>query len=552
MKDILIKYWPIFVILALSTLTVWPLFLPGYFSHHDDLQVMRIFEMRKCLLDFQIPCRWVPDLGFGNGFPLFNYYGVFPYYIGAILSFLLGYIVAAKALFFIALVLGGISMYFLGKEIGGKWVGLVSGILYLFAPYRSLDAYVRGAIAESFALAIIPLVFYFGLKLIKEKTTFNFVGLAISIGAFLTTHNIMIMFFTPLFFLFIVYAKIVLKSNSVYALVLSMILGFGLSAFFLIPAFLEKSLVQTENLTRFDLDFRAHFVTIKQLFLDRSWGYGASVLGPYDSISFQIGWPHWVLVVLSIPLLFILRKDKKMLILYLGILTFFIFSIFMTHNKSALIWEKIGLLRYTQFPWRFLSISIFSASLAGGMVLLSIKSERRKYVAILVIIPTILLNFNFFKPDKFYFDLTDSKKLTGDLWDEQRKAAISDYLPKGAYEPKEAAPDKPKIFEGTADIKNFVNRSNRWHFNVLVKESTRIQLPVFDFPNWEVYVNKRKILHESDNLLKRIQFNLEPGNYEIVGKFTDTFTRRVSNILSLVSFGTIIFFITYGKNKFKK
>ena len=86
MRNMLLKYWPILLILALSALVVWPLFLPGYFSHHDDLQVMRIFEMRKCIEDFQIPCRWVPDMGFGNGFPLFNYYGVFPYYIGAILS----------------------------------------------------------------------------------------------------------------------------------------------------------------------------------------------------------------------------------------------------------------------------------------------------------------------------------------------------------------------------------------------------------------------------------------------------------------------------------
>ena len=175
MRNMLLKYWPILLILALSALVVWPLFLPGYFSHHDDLQVMRIFEMRKCIEDFQIPCRWVPDMGFGNGFPLFNYYGVFPYYIGAILSFAFGFIGAAKSLFFIVLLMGGITMYLLGEKIGGKWVGLTSGILYLFAPYRSLDAYVRGAISESFALAIIPLVFYFGLRLAKEKTSVNFV-----------------------------------------------------------------------------------------------------------------------------------------------------------------------------------------------------------------------------------------------------------------------------------------------------------------------------------------------------------------------------------------
>ncbi|EKD89947.1 MAG: hypothetical protein ACD_32C00110G0003 [uncultured bacterium] len=548
----LLKYWPILLILALSALVVWPLFLPGYFSHHDDLQVMRIFEMRKCIEDFQIPCRWVPDMGFGNGFPLFNYYGVFPYYIGAILSFAFGFIGAAKSLFFIVLLMGGITMYLLGEKIGGKWVGLTSGILYLFAPYRSLDAYVRGAISESFALAIIPLVFYFGLRLAKEKTSVNFIGLAISTGIFLITHNIMTMFFIPLLLLFIIYVKIFLHPKSFAVLILSIILGFGMSAFFLLPAFLEKNLVQTDNLTRFDLDFRVHFVTVRQLFLDRSWGYGASVLGSGDGVSFQIGWPHWGLVLLSLPLFFFLRKDKKILVLYLGILTIFLFSVFMTHNKSAFIWEKIGLLRYTQFPWRFLSLSIFSASLIGGIAIMPLNKQLRKYAVIVIAIVSILLNFAFFKPDKFSFDLTDSKKLSGELWNEQRIAGISDYLPVGAYQPREAAPDGPLVVEGEAGIKNFVNKSNYWQFDAVVKTSAKIELPVFDFPNWEVYINKRRIPHNNANFLRRIQFNLEPGSYKVSGKLADTPIRAISNIVSLLSFASLIFLTTYGKNKFKK
>ena len=552
MRNMLLKYWPILLILALSALVVWPLFLPGYFSHHDDLQVMRIFEMRKCIEDFQIPCRWVPDMGFGNGFPLFNYYGVFPYYIGAILSFAFGFIGAAKSLFFIVLLMGGITMYLLGEKIGGKWVGLTSGILYLFAPYRSLDAYVRGAISESFALAIIPLVFYFGLMLAKEKTSVNFIGLAISTGIFLITHNIMTMFFIPLLLLFIIYVKIFLHPKSFAVLILSIILGFGMSAFFLLPAFLEKNLVQTDNLTRFDLDFRVHFVTVRQLFLDRSWGYGASVLGSGDGVSFQIGWPHWGLVLLSLPLFFFLRKDKKILVLYLGILTIFLFSVFMTHNKSAFIWEKIGLLRYTQFPWRFLSLSIFSASLIGGIAIMPLNKQLRKYAVIVIAIVSILLNFAFFKPDKFSFDLTDSKKLSGELWNEQRIAGISDYLPVGAYQPREAAPDGPLVVEGEAGIKNFVNKSNYWQFDAVVKTSAKIELPVFDFPNWEVYINKRRIPHNNANFLRRIQFNLEPGSYKVSGKLADTPIRAISNIVSLLSFASLIFLTTYGKNKFKK
>ncbi len=544
MIKILNKYWPVFLIFALSILIVWPLFKVGYFTHHDDLQVMRIFEMRKCFEDLQIPCRWVPDMGYGNGFPLFNYYGILPYYIGAILSYVLGFIGSAKALFFIPLVLGGVSMYLLGKEIGGRWVGLTAGVLYLFAPYRSLDTYVRGAISESFALAIIPLVFYFGLRLSKQNSKFNFSLFSLSLAGFLVTHNIMIMLFAPVLLLFLIYLKFVSKSPNFKKVMLSLFLGIGLSAFFLLPAFLEKGLVQTDTLTRFDLDFRVHFVTIGQLFLNRNWGYGASVLGPNDTISFQTGWPHWWLV--GIASLLFLKKRKA---IHLGLILIFLISIFMTHNRSAFVWEEIGLLRYTQFPWRFLSLSIFSSSLIGGILLLYIKPNLQKYLSVVIILLAVVLNFNYFKPDKFY-GLTDSQKLSGELWDEQRKAAVSDYLPIGAYTPKEPAPLLPLIVSGKADVKNFTIKSNSFKFEADVKDSSQIQVPIFDFPNWQIYVDGKSYTHDKDNLLKRIQLNLNPGNHQVEGKFGNTLIRTISNFVTLISF-LILIFLIYGKNKSK-
>src|SRR5688500_17028486 len=117
MKKQLINFWPIILLSVISIIISIPIFQSGYFTHHDDLQVMRIFEMRKCLEDFQIPCRWVPDLGYGNGFPLFNFYPVLPYYIGAILSYIFGFVVSAKIIFLIPLMLAGFSMYILAKSI---------------------------------------------------------------------------------------------------------------------------------------------------------------------------------------------------------------------------------------------------------------------------------------------------------------------------------------------------------------------------------------------------------------------------------------------------
>mgnify|MGYP003396209684 CR=1 FL=1 len=71
MKSFIVNYKEFFIGLILTLSLLWPLFYAPYFTHHDDVQVIRTFEMDKCFLDHQIPCRWVPDLGGLYGYPIF-------------------------------------------------------------------------------------------------------------------------------------------------------------------------------------------------------------------------------------------------------------------------------------------------------------------------------------------------------------------------------------------------------------------------------------------------------------------------------------------------
>ena len=547
MKKFLEKL-PIILIFLIPALVAWPLLLPGYFSHHDDLQVMRIFEMRKCILDLQIPCRWVPDMGYGNGYPLFNYYAVFPYYIGAIFSFILGYINAAKLLFAIPLFLGSISMYLLSKEFFGKWAGLLSSALFTLAPYHALDLYVRGDVAESFAMSLIPFCFFFSYKIIKENKKSDALGLSLSLAFFLTSHNIMTVLFMPVLFIFCIFWLFIQKSKNVFLLLISFILGIGMSAFFVIPAYFEKNLVQIDNLIRLDLNFRAHFTTINQLLFDRTWGYGSSVPGAGDTISFQLGWPHWWLAILA--LLFFFNFKSKKSFRFFGVLMFLIFgfSSFMTHIVSAFIWERVEILKFTQFPWRFLSVSVFASALLGGVIVFSFKENYKKYCAIFLIVLTTLLNWNYFKPDKFFTTLNDSQKLSGELWDEQRRAAVSDYVPDGALVPTEPAPTKPVVLNGKAKIDDYKLRSNSWKFNASVLEDSKIEIPVFEFENWKVTGNGQ-VLTKEVGRIGRIKINLPPGEYKVEGHFENTLIRTVTNLISLFSFIFSIFLFKIWKNK---
>ncbi|MDI6785139.1 MAG: hypothetical protein QMD92_00360 [bacterium] len=518
-----LRGWILILITVLGVSVSLPLLRSGYFSHQDDLQVMRIFEMRKCFSDFQIPCRWVPDMGWGNGFPLFNFYGVSTYYLGAIISFFVGFLNASKILFFISLTAGSYGVYALVRDLWGKYAGLTSAVLYLFVPYKALDVYVRGALSESMALALIPFVLYFGYK--KSYKLF-----VLTLFLFLITHNIMTIIFLPIILLWMIYW------NDLRIVIITFVITLGLSSFFILPAFFEKSLVQTESLTRFELDFRANFISIKQLFFNRVWGYGTSIPGPEGRMNFQIGWPHWILTALSLVIVLFRKKEKHMLLVTCCLLLF-IFSIFMTHNKSSFIWENINILEYFQFPWRFLSLSVLTSSILGGFVVLVVKEKFQKYLCALIIITTVILNWNYFKP-KEYYKITDKQKLSGELWEQQRKGALLDYLPKTALEPREGA---------NTTLTNFVSHSNKFSFEINLDKETQIEVPVFYFPNWEATVNGKVYPLTHDNILGRISILLPEGNHKVVGKFKNTALRTFANTITLIS---VIGFILICRKKY--
>lgn len=552
MRKFLIKNWGLLTVIVLTLSITWPLFLPGYFSHHDDLQVMRIFEMRRCFADFQIPCRWVPDMGYGNGFPLFNYYNVLPYYLGGIFSFVFGFIGSAKILFFIPAVLGGLTMFFLGEELFGLAGGITASVLFTFAPYRALDLYVRGDVTESFAIALVPMVFFLALKALRKNKLGYFLAFAVSFGLVLLSHNIMSIFFGPFLILWILFWMLVDKKINLWPkFLMALLLGVGLSAFFVLPAFFEKGYVQIDNLIKGALNFRSQFVEVNQLFISRFWGYGASVPGPNDTISFQIGWPHWWLVVIGLLVglgsaLRIIKIPKRIKALLGLLIVVFLFSAFMTHNRSDFIWEKIPLLAFVQFPWRFLAVSIFSASLVGGL-LVGLLGKNKWIVVLVIAILTFVLNFSYFRPGEFLPNITDAQKLSGQLWVDQQKAAITDYLPDGAVIPTEEAPSLPIVRSGQANITNFDVHSNSFSFPVNVTQSSSLEIPIFYFPNWKVFSNGQTVPISHNNSVDRITINLASGNYQITGRLENTTLRTVSNLISLACWLGLVIFLVDGK-----
>lgn len=441
------KYLGLIIILIISFWAVTPFFVSGFFPMHDDTQVARVFEMGKVLKTGIFPVRSVPDLGYGYGYPIFNFYAPLAYYIGGGLILIgLDALVATKIMMIFGVVLAGIFMYLLAREFFGEFGGVVSGLFYLYAPYHALNIYVRGDVAEFWAYAFIPLAF---LGFYKQNILLGIIGFA----GLILSHNLTAMMVTP--FLLIVVAinfyddfkqkkSLILNSSS-----LILVFGLAISAFYWIPALAEMKYTNVLSIIGGGADFRDHFVCANQLW-SSPWGFGGSVPGCIDGLSFKIGKLHILVSVAGFILAVCLNKIRKnrggkiILLSFLG----FILTAFFTLEISRPIWEIVMPMAFFQYPWRFLMLASFFSSLLAGSLVYLLKSRIKSHlVALMLIYFLLFFNLKLFVPQsiisKTVADYTREAILK---WDVSR---ISDeYLPPGFKKPK----SKNDIYKGAPII----------------------------------------------------------------------------------------------------
>jgi len=561
------NFWPLLAVVFFALLAGRKLIGPGYFVMHDDLQMMRQLQMEKCFLDLQIPCRWSPDMGFGFGYPLFNYYPPLPYLIGqGIRLFGFAFVEVAKILFWGSFIASGITMYFLAKEFFGRLGGMVSAVFYVWAPYHAVDVFVRGAMNEAWALIWFPMILFSGYRLIrgfpdkkikKQESVFMEVLLrarrdakwisllSLSWFALFTSHNLMVIIFTPIFALWILLWMVRFKSlDSLPSLILSGVWAFGLSAFFILPVLLERGLVQTGTLVQGYYNFTVHYISIKQLLFSRFWGYGPSVWGvTEDRMSFQIGWLHWIipLVVAGILAFKFLQRKKvdNLLMVTSFMLLIGWFSAFMTHNKSTPIWLLVRQLEFVQFPWRFLTVAIMAFSFIAGALVKITPKLLKLPAAVLLTIAVLAYSWSYFQPEGGKLGpLTDEQKFSGLAWEKQQTAGIFDYLPITAQTaPKAKKEEVAVIVEGDGRVISSSEGTDWARATLGLSEDSVVRINILEYPSWAVTVDGHKVRQfvPKKEEWGRMYVNVPAGEHEIEAKLSSTTPRTVGNLLSVGS-----------------
>ena len=408
---------------------------------------------------------------------------------------------------------------------------------------RQIQRIIKGqginrAIGDAFRLAIQRGRVKFTQR--ERKNLTRVCLLALSLAGLFLTHNITTFMFLPFLVLFWVYLIIAKGAwKLIFPFVSSLILGSGVSAFFLLPAMLERQLIQTQYLIVGYFNFRAHFVALSQFF-STFWGYGVSQWGYNDGLSFQVGVVNWTVFVLALVLGFFLIKNKRnfavnkkslIFLLFLGI-SFFL-SLFLQHNKSAFIWEAIPLMAFVQFPWRFLAISIFFVSIIGGAIT-SYFQGKFKLVYFILIIAAVALSFGYFKPKEYVDDSFFDKFLNVESL-RRGTDLTKDYLPIWVTTTDGERFDSPRAEKGNVKVSNLKQKSTALEFRADVTSNSLIEAPITYFPGWEVWANGQVVSQGAPSKMGLIRFELPQGKYSVKIELKNTPIRTAGNMISIFS-----------------
>jgi hypothetical protein len=578
---------------GLTLLVLGPMLQAGYFwgAHDARHSVYFLFEFDRVFQDGIWYPRWFPDMTYGYGYPLFNIYGPLPFYAGEFFH-LLGadFVNAVKLVFALAWLLSGLAMYGLVLRLfGSRPAAFISGLAYVFMPYHVLDAYVRAAMEESVVLVFLPLTLWAFYECIMAPRPRAVLFVAFAYAGMLFAHPGIALFFSAalgawiLLLLFIRWRATHSRGGNGFLRLLrlglptlaGLTLGLGLTGIFLLPLAFEYRFINVAQWTADYYDYAEHFVYFFQLF-SPFWGFGISVPGPHDGLSFQLGAVPFLLALFSLIAVFRNTRGARPLIVFfiaLGLaVTLLMFDF------TLPVWKTFGLAGVAQFPWRLLTLTSLSLSVLSGVVLLESAAQPSGAFPL----PTIALSAlillgsypyitsqNFLEAKEGTVSLkglmrfeSSANEMTGITVYAQEQPQWSDLADLIMADKKinskldsSAKPQSIAIFRTKEGLHT---NSELIGYNAQ-EDNTPLIFNVQNYPGWRVFLLKPR----SNEIIRELPIQIEPpygrikvlvpkGEYWLLLRFEDTPPRTVGTVLSglsLVIAGGVITWDAWRKKR---
>ncbi|PIY68536.1 hypothetical protein COY90_05405 [Candidatus Roizmanbacteria bacterium CG_4_10_14_0_8_um_filter_39_9] len=508
-------------------------FDPRMFDFHDDTQAARIQQFALNIKAGNIFPRVAPDLSFGLGFPVFNFYAPFSYWVTTGIHLIgIPIPIAIKTSFLLAIVSAFIAMYLFLKRFFSEEASLLGGAFYSSSIWFAIEIFVRGNLGEIWFLALFPLTLSV-LHLHSEKLSrITFILGVLILSALFTVHNVL-----SLISLIIIGSYILLlphKKQLLSMFVLALLLG----SYFLIPALLESHLTYASYVAE-KTNFHDHFLCLKQIWTAPTWEFGGSGPGcDADTMPFVLGKIHIVLGLLGVSAFLLrFRREKKHRKIYSFIGIIGLVSLFLTLYPSSFIWNLFApVFSLFQFPWRFLVFGSFFFAFFSGYLFNAIRIPFKKIVAFFFIGIILFTSSKYFSKPWLYSTNEILLNLVSDKYIAQKAAYhMAEYLPKTANY------TFWRSFEN-APLQTVKSSPFQKEYNGKLGEN--LTLNIHYFPFWKVEINDKQIIPSRfDQLGRPILSITEPSIVRVT--YEQTTTEQLSNNITIITFALLLCILLY-------
>jgi hypothetical protein len=524
--------------------------------------------MKHALKNGILFTRYLPDLAFGYGYPFFNYREPVSYYLSLAL-FLTGLPLpwVLNLIYVLTILASGLAAYLLGRDMFGRSAGLVAAVAYAYAPYQFLNALTRGNAPESAALPLFPFILWAFRRLaLTGRRRYVALGTA-SLAILYLTHNISSLIFTPVLLGYLAVLWCVHRREGHWvATAVALILAVGLTAFFWGPALLEQDYVQLHmsRVTR-NNDYHYNFLGLLEIFAPPG-GVDTSLMNPPMEVNLGLSLSILGCAGLAVGLFRSSNREQRSMSGFLALWA--VVMVWMSTSVSLPLWERLPLISFVQFPWRFVGRATLPVALLAGAVFVQPTRDRSgapatrgsrmgpicRQIALFVVfaglvLPSLPLTY----PPAGYCPAAPYPTIT-DVFTYEHTTKLVGVDPEGSYFPVwvERRPDgspledqyagggpvrrfDPAVMPRGAHILDQRYGANRASITVETPESFRARYLAFYFPGWQVRIDGKAIPVAPSGPDGLIGFEVPSGRHTITIRFTETPLRLVADLVSVLT-----------------
>ncbi len=511
-----------------------PLLRPGMIQSHEGLSYpIRLVELLRCWKDGFLSAHWFPDLYFGQGYPFLCFYAPGVFHLGGLFH-AAGASVALslKLTAVLATLAGAAGAYRLAREVSSPAAAFVGAALYAYAPYHVRDIFIRGDFAEFLALGFLPWTVWAVLRL-RHRHGARDIAFAALCGALpILSHNITGLITGGAMALAgataVAFAR---ERGRAAAAVLCAGAGALLTtAFFWAPALHERPWVQIDVLTRGDFAVERHFVRPWEFLLPgRTPGIGQEL-----PMSFEIGIAGVVLALLGLVTLSRRGEHERSVLLLAACLAGI--GLALATSLGAPLYRLLPMLRFVQFPWRFLgivSLGIAVLGAAGTHAIMQRARGRWRWLVAIALVAAAVLPVSPLLGPKRNFAVP--------AWalDPSSYERLPETTTKGEYLPRwveETA--RPSHFEngvrivGEGRVEAAERRAGRWTLSFTAEGEVRVVLRELYYPRWRGWLGEQEVQLQPSEGTGHIEFVAPAGRHEFRALFSWTPLRRATSWIS--------------------